>query len=44
MVKIKSIEKIIEEIKEKSQKDTSDFLSGEEFEIWLKLRKQDYKE
>lgn len=43
-MKIKLFNEIIQEVKEMQQEDINDFSSGEEFECWLKTRKQHYKD
>lgn len=40
---IKSLSEIIEELKEMPQEDINGFSSGEEFEKWLKTKKEHYK-
>ncbi len=43
-MKMKSFSQIVEEIKCMPQEEVDNFSSGEEFECWLKSRKQHYKE
>lgn len=43
-MKMKSFSQIVEEIKCMPQEDIDNFSSGEEFEHWLKSKKQHYKD
>lgn len=43
-MKIKTFEQIIEEVKSSPQETNKNFVSGDEFEEWLKERRQNCKD
>ena len=43
-MKIKTFSQIVEEVKRMPQETNENFTSGAEFEKWLKIRKQHYKD